>query len=89
MLFSRVLADNAGRICPTPRPIILHPRLEHQRPAQLAREDIADTSNGLSIGLINIVHHGMHELSVYSDEWSSLNVAFRSGNPKGNLSYPV
>jgi hypothetical protein len=49
---------------------------------QLGVINIADTSNGLSIGLINIVHHGMHELSVYSDEWSSLNVAFRSGNPK-------
>ena len=49
---------------------------------QLGVINIADTSEGLSIGLINIVHHGIHELSFYADEWSPLNIAFRSGTPK-------
>ena len=49
---------------------------------QLGVINIADTSEGLSIGLINIVHHGIHEVSFYADEWSPLNVAFRSGTPK-------
>lgn len=49
---------------------------------QLGVINIADTSRGVSIGLINIIHHRMHELAVYADEWSPLNVAFRSGSPK-------
>src|SRR5262249_31179664 len=34
------------------------------------------------IGLISIVRHGIHEVSVYADEWSPFNVAFRSGTRK-------
>ena len=57
-------------------------KTHHLKGIQLGVINIADTSDGVSIGLINIIHHGMHELSVYADEWSPLNVAFRSGNPK-------
>jgi hypothetical protein len=56
-------------------------RTRHLKGVQLGVINIADTSEGLSIGLINLVHHGLHELSVYADEWSPLNIAFRSGTP--------
>ncbi|GGA91783.1 hypothetical protein [Puia dinghuensis] len=50
---------------------------------QLGVINIADTSEGISIGLINIVRHGgFHQISLYADEWSPLNLAFRSGNRK-------
>lgn len=49
---------------------------------QLGVINIADTSDGVSIGLLAIVRHGMHELSVYADEWSPFNIAFRSGTRK-------
>lgn len=55
---------------------------KHLKGLQLGIVNLADTSDGVSIGLVNIVRHGMHELSVYADEWSPVNLAFRSGTPK-------
>ncbi|HLZ88252.1 MAG TPA: hypothetical protein VKQ52_13450, partial [Puia sp.] len=53
----------------------------HLRGFQLGIVNIADTSEGVGIGLLNIVKHGgIHELSLYTDEFSPLNIAFRSGN---------
>jgi hypothetical protein len=54
---------------------------KHLKGLQIGIVNIADTSDGVSIGLVNIVRHGLHELSVYADEWSPLNFAFRSGTP--------
>lgn len=49
---------------------------------QLGVINIADTSDGYSIGLINIVRTGMHQFSFFANEVSPLNMAFRSGNAK-------
>ena len=57
-------------------------RTHHLKGVQIGVINIADTSEGVSIGLLNITHHGLHELSVYADEWSPINLAFRSGTPK-------
>ena len=57
-------------------------RTHYLKGVQIGVINIADSSDGVSVGLINIVHHGMHELSVYADEWSSLNLAFRTGTSK-------
>ena len=53
----------------------------HLHGLQLGLINIADTSDGISIGLLSIVKHGLHEISFYADEWSPLNIAFRSGTP--------
>jgi len=61
--------------------ILNHTR--HLKGVQLGLINIADTSEGVSIGPINIVKHGgLHELSFYADELSPFNLAFRSGTPK-------
>ena len=48
---------------------------------QLALINIADTSEGYGIGLINI-SGSYHKLSVYSSELAAINVAFKSGNKR-------
>lgn len=49
---------------------------------QIGLINIADTSNGFSIGLINIVLKGYHKLSVYTNENTNVNAAFKTGNSK-------
>ncbi len=44
--------------------------------------NIADTSEGYSIGLINIILKGYHKLSFSRNELTDLNVAFKTGNSK-------
>jgi hypothetical protein len=53
----------------------------HLRGFQFGIINIADTSDGASLGLFNFVRHaGLHEISIYADEISPLNLAYRSGN---------
>ena len=49
---------------------------------QVGFVNIADSSDGYSIGLLNIVRKGYHQLAVYTDEILDVNVAFKSGNHK-------
>ena len=49
---------------------------------QIGLINIADTSEGYSIGLINIILKGYHKLSVFSNEITDFNVAFKTGNSK-------
>lgn len=49
---------------------------------QIGLINIADTSNGYSIGLINIVYHGYHKISLYTNEVLEANIALKSGNRK-------
>ncbi len=44
--------------------------------------NIADTSEGYSIGLINIILKGYHKLSFSTNEVNDFNVAFKTGNAK-------
>ncbi len=44
--------------------------------------NIADTSEGYSIGLINIILKGYHKLSFSTNEVNDFNVAFKTGNSK-------
>lgn len=44
--------------------------------------NIADTSEGYSIGLFNIILKGYHKLSVFSNELTDFNLAFKTGNSK-------
>ncbi|HWB90903.1 MAG TPA: hypothetical protein VG605_03585 [Puia sp.] len=57
-------------------------RTRHLHGVQLGLINIADTSDGISIGLLSIVKHGLHELSFYMDEWSPVNLALRTGTPR-------
>ncbi|NML20916.1 hypothetical protein HHL16_08525 [Pseudoflavitalea sp. G-6-1-2] len=52
------------------------------RGVQFGLLNIADTSDGYSIGLINIVYTGIHKLSVYANEVMPFNAAFKTGNAK-------
>jgi hypothetical protein len=49
---------------------------------QIAAVNIADSSEGYSIGLFNLIIHGYHKLSVSSNEWQPVNIAYKSGNAK-------
>lgn len=50
---------------------------------QVGVVNIADSSDGLSIGLFNLVmKNGYHRLDVYSDEMLDINLAWKSGNRK-------
>jgi hypothetical protein len=49
---------------------------------QIGLINTADSSDGYSIGLFNFVRTGYRSLSVFADEVSPLNLAFRSGNLK-------
>ncbi len=54
-------------------------RTRHLKGVQYGLINIADTSQGVSIGVLNFIRHGIHELSFYADELSPYNLAFRSG----------
>lgn len=47
---------------------------------QIGLINIADSSDGYSIGLINIILKGYHALSIFSNEVTNLNVAFKTGS---------
>ncbi len=49
---------------------------------QLGLINIADTIDGIGLGLINIVMKGYHKLSVFSNEVTNLNLAFKTGQHK-------
>jgi hypothetical protein len=49
---------------------------------QIGVINIADSSSGYSIGLINVVLHGYHKLAVYANEVTPFNLAFKTGNHK-------
>ncbi len=55
---------------------------KHLKGLQIALINVADTSDGFSIGLINIVVKGYHKLSIYANEVVNVNAAFKSGNSK-------
>lgn len=50
------------------------------RGVQLGVVNIADTSSGYSIGLINIVRYGYHKLALSSNETLNANVALKTGS---------
>lgn len=52
------------------------------RGVQFGLINIADTSDGYSIGLINIILKGYHKLSFSTNELMNLNAAFKTGNSK-------
>jgi hypothetical protein len=53
---------------------------KHLKGVQIGLINIADTSDGYAIGLINIVLKGYHKLSVYANELTNVNVAFKTGS---------
>ncbi|MBK0377843.1 STN and carboxypeptidase regulatory-like domain-containing protein [Mucilaginibacter segetis] len=50
------------------------------RGLQIGLVNIADTSSGFSIGLINIVRHGYHKLTLSANETLNANIAVKSGS---------
>jgi hypothetical protein len=52
------------------------------RGVQVGLINIADTSEGYSIGLLNIILKGYHKLAITTNEVTSLNAAFKTGNKK-------
>jgi len=55
---------------------------KHLKGVQIGVINISDTSDGYSIGLINIVFKGYHKLSLYTNELINLNVGVKSGTSK-------
>ncbi|HEX2533951.1 MAG TPA: hypothetical protein VHK69_09465 [Chitinophagaceae bacterium] len=52
------------------------------RGMQIGLINISDSSDGYSIGLVNIVFKGYHKLAFYSNELMNVNGAFKTGNSK-------
>lgn len=55
---------------------------KHLRGLQLGLINIADTSDGFSIGLINIVRRGYYKITVSTNEVLNTNLALKSGNAR-------
>ncbi|MDB5013348.1 MAG: hypothetical protein JWQ25_1550, partial [Daejeonella sp.] len=49
---------------------------------QFALINVADTSSGVSIGLVNIIRHGYHKISFSANELTNSNVSIKTGNAK-------
>lgn len=49
---------------------------------QVGLVNVADTSSGLSIGLLNFIGGGYHKVSVSNNDFTNFNVAYKSGSPK-------
>ncbi|NIG57402.1 STN and carboxypeptidase regulatory-like domain-containing protein [Chitinophaga sp. Cy-1792] len=49
---------------------------------QIGFVNIADTSNGYSIGIVNIIKTGYHKVSLFSTELLPVNVAWKTGNQR-------
>jgi hypothetical protein len=57
----------------------LYNHAAHLKGFQIGLINIADTSSGYSFGLVSIVRHGVHQLSLsYEEGWTA---AYKSGNP--------
>lgn len=54
----------------------------HLKGLQIGLINIADSSDGYSLGLFNIVKHGYHKLDINTNETMPLNVSFKGGNKK-------
>lgn len=52
------------------------------RGVQIGLINVADTSEGYSIGLINISKTGYHQLMLYSNEITNMNLAYKAGNKR-------
>jgi hypothetical protein len=52
------------------------------RGMQIGLVNIADSSDGYSIGLVNIVFKGYHKLAISTNEVLDVNAAFKTGNSK-------
>ncbi|RQO69661.1 hypothetical protein DBR43_16455 [Pedobacter sp. KBW06] len=47
---------------------------------QLALINFSDSSTGTSLGLLNFVGNGYHKISIYANELTNTNVAYKTGN---------
>ena len=52
------------------------------RGVQIGLINVSDTSDGYSIGLLNLVNHGYHKISLYPNETMNVNLAIKTGNAK-------
>lgn len=57
-------------------------RAKHNRGLQFSVINIADTSSGVSIGLVNLLGNGFKRLSIATNEVLYADVSFKSGNAK-------
>jgi hypothetical protein len=55
---------------------------KNMKGVQFSLVNIADSSSGYSIGLVNLVKHGKASFSLYANEVLPLNLAWKSGNRK-------
>lgn len=47
---------------------------------QIGLVNVADTSSGLSIGLLNFIGGGYHKVSLSNNDFTNFNIAYKSGN---------
>ncbi|MNK09403.1 hypothetical protein D3C87_273620 [compost metagenome] len=49
---------------------------------QFALINVADTSTGCSLGLLNFIKNGYHKISLYTNEITNVNISLKTGNAK-------
>lgn len=49
---------------------------------QIGLINVADTSSGWSLGLLNFIKNGYHKISVYTNETVNTNISLKTGNAK-------
>ncbi|WCT14366.1 hypothetical protein [Mucilaginibacter jinjuensis] len=58
---------------------ILHNTTRHLKGMQIGLINVADTSEGISFGLINIMHNGFYQLAYSVNKFAGTNISFKSG----------
>jgi len=60
----------------------LHNETRRLKGVQMGMVNVADTSQGISIGLINIIYNGFYRISYTANDLTSTNLALRTGTHK-------
>ncbi len=55
---------------------------KHLKGLQIGLINIADTSDGYSLGLINIIKRGYHKIAISTTDLHGVNIAFKTGNER-------
>lgn len=58
---------------------LLHNSTRHLKGVQIGLVNVADTSDGVSLGLINLIQNGFYQVGVSANQFANFNISFKSG----------
>lgn len=74
-----LFSNNAGEQLSGLQISALHNETHRLKGVQIGLVNIADTSEGASIGLINIIHNGFYRISLSSNDLMNTNISLKTG----------